>query len=73
MPYERVAQLLGGLGLFLLGMTLLTDGLRQIAGASLQAVLRSATRGTSRAVAAGAAGSRRRACWAGSGWPASAR
>lgn len=40
-----LAQLLGGLGLFLLGMTMMTDGLKGAAGASLQDWLARFTRG----------------------------
>ncbi|MEK9952643.1 MAG: Na/Pi symporter, partial [Curvibacter sp.] len=36
--------LLGGLGLFLLGMTMMTDGLRQLAGPGLERILAHATR-----------------------------
>lgn len=36
--------LLGGLGLFLLGMTMMTDGLRQLAGPGLERILAGSTR-----------------------------
>jgi phosphate:Na+ symporter len=39
-----VGGLLGGLGLFLLGMTMMTDGLRQLAGPGLERILAGATR-----------------------------
>jgi phosphate:Na+ symporter len=39
-----VATLAGGLGLFLLGMAMMTDGLRMAAGAALERILRAATR-----------------------------
>ena len=41
---DLLARGLGGLGLFLLGMTMLTDGLRQAAGPALQRLLAVATR-----------------------------
>lgn len=47
-PVNDVAQVLassvGGLGLFLLGMTMMTDGLRLAAGPALERILASATR-----------------------------
>jgi len=39
-----VAGLVGGLGLFLLGMTMMTDGLKLAAGPALERILRAATR-----------------------------
>lgn len=39
-----IAGLVGGLGLFLLGMTMMTDGLKLAAGPALERILRSATR-----------------------------
>jgi phosphate:Na+ symporter len=50
-----IAALLGGIGLFLLGMVLLTDGLRSAAGDALRDVLRRFTGGTLPAVLSGAA------------------
>jgi phosphate:Na+ symporter len=47
--------LLGGTGLFLLGMWMMTDGLRLAAGDALQLMLRSATSSPWRGLAAGAA------------------
>lgn len=41
---DLLARGVGGLGLFLLGMTMLTDGLRQAAGPALQRLLAAATR-----------------------------
>ena len=46
--------ILGGLGLFLLGMNLLTDGLRGMAGTDLRGLLRRAVRGPCSGVATGA-------------------
>ena len=50
-----VPLLLGGIGLFLLGMTLLTDGLKVLAGDALRRVLIRFTGGPTRAVLSGAA------------------
>ncbi len=50
-----LAQLFGGIGLFLLGMVLLTDGLKALAGGALRAVLARFTGGTFSALASGAA------------------
>ena len=41
---EALAALAGGLGLFLLGMTMMTDGLKLAAGPALERILASATR-----------------------------
>ncbi|TVQ59026.1 MAG: Na/Pi cotransporter family protein [Phycisphaerales bacterium] len=49
------AQLLGGIGLFLLGMILLTDGLKSLAGGALRDVLMRFTGGRLQAAASGAA------------------
>jgi phosphate:Na+ symporter len=49
-----IATILGGIGLFLLGMVLLTDGLKTAAGAALRNVLGRFTGGTLRAIASGA-------------------
>jgi phosphate:Na+ symporter len=49
-----IAQLLGGLGLFLLGMTLMTDGLKAVAGGALRDLLARFTGGPVRAVLSGA-------------------
>ena len=46
-------QALGGVGLFLLGMTLLTEGLRALAGDSLRGMLGRFTRSPLSGVAAG--------------------
>jgi phosphate:Na+ symporter len=50
-----IALLLGGIGLFLLGMTLLTDGLKVLAGDALRRVLARFTGGPLRATLSGAA------------------
>lgn len=49
-----IATILGGVGLFLLGMVLLTDGLRTAAGTALRDILARFTGGTVRAVLSGA-------------------
>ncbi|XOV76942.1 MAG: hypothetical protein ACFHWZ_09085 [Phycisphaerales bacterium] len=38
-------QILGGIGLFLLGMMLMTDGLKSLAGGALRAILARLVRG----------------------------
>jgi phosphate:Na+ symporter len=48
-----IATILGGIGLFLLGMILLTDGLTGAAGGALRSVLARFTGGTPRAVLSG--------------------
>jgi phosphate:Na+ symporter len=48
-----IASLLGGIGLFLLGMWLMTEGLKLAAGGALQAVLESWTRSAPRGFLAG--------------------
>jgi phosphate:Na+ symporter len=50
-----IAAILGGIGLFLLGMVLLTDGLKAAAGEALRSVLIRFTGGPVRAMASGAA------------------
>jgi phosphate:Na+ symporter len=50
-----IGTLLGGLGLFLLGMVLMTDGLKAAAGDALRGVLTRFTGGPVKAVASGAA------------------
>lgn len=42
-PWDALATLAGGVGLFLLGMTMMSDGLRMAAGPSLERILRAAT------------------------------
>lgn len=42
--WTMMSSLAGGLGLFLLGMTMMTDGLRQVAGPSLERILAASTR-----------------------------
>lgn len=42
--YQQFASLAGGLGLFLLGMTMLSDGLKLAAGPALESILANATR-----------------------------
>jgi phosphate:Na+ symporter len=49
-----IATILGGIGLFLLGMVLLTDGLKAAAGSALRGALARFTGGTLRAVLSGA-------------------
>lgn len=49
-----LAPLLGGLGLFLLGMALMTDGLKTAAGDALKSILGSWTRTRARGLVAGA-------------------
>jgi phosphate:Na+ symporter len=49
-----IATIAGGIGLFLLGMVLLTDGLKAAAGTALRSVLARFTGGTARAVLSGA-------------------
>jgi phosphate:Na+ symporter len=49
-----IATIFGGIGLFLLGMVLLTDGLKAAAGGALRTVLARFTGGTLRAIASGA-------------------
>ncbi|WP_373025755.1 Na/Pi cotransporter family protein [Thioalkalivibrio sp.] len=51
--YALIAGFLGGLGLFLLGMTLLTDGLKTAGGKALQHILGVWTRTRPRALASG--------------------
>ena len=51
---EGVLDVLGGLGLFLLGMFVMTDGLRQLAGRSLRAALRRFTRSPTSGAVTGA-------------------
>lgn len=53
MSYDQLAGLLGGIGLFLLGMALMTEGLKQAAGNALRDILGSVTRGRLRALGAG--------------------
>ncbi len=48
-----IASILGGIGLFLLGMWMLTDGLKLAAAGTLQAILRSATSSRWRGLLAG--------------------
>lgn len=50
-----ITQLLGGFGLFLLGMVLLTDGLKEAAGDALRGLLMRFTGGRLRALLSGAA------------------
>jgi phosphate:Na+ symporter len=50
-----IATILGGVGLFLLGMVLLTDGLKTAAGGALRTVLGRFAGGTPRALLSGAA------------------
>ena len=52
--WTMVATLAGGLGLFLLGMTMMTDGLKLAAGPALERVLTRATRTRWHALTSGA-------------------
>ena len=45
MSWEQFTYVFGGLGLFLLGMSFLTDGLKALAGSSLRAILARFTKG----------------------------
>lgn len=54
MTLEMLGQLFGGIGLFLLGMQLLTNGLKQAAGRSLKATLEHATGSRLKGVLSGA-------------------
>lgn len=49
-----ISTLLGGIGLFLVGMILMTDGLKSAAGSSLQRGLGSLTKGPAQSLAGGA-------------------
>lgn len=51
---EMVINLMGGLGLFLLGMTLMTDGLKALAGGALRDLLMRFVRGPYSGIATGA-------------------
>lgn len=51
--YSAVFTLAGGIGLFLLGMRLMTDGLTASAGGGLRTILAGATRSRGRALASG--------------------
>lgn len=51
---STASMLLGGIGVFLVGMILMTDGLKTAAGSSLQRSIGSLTRGPGQAMAAGA-------------------
>lgn len=53
MSLEVINNLVGGLGLFLLGMWLMTDGLKLAAGEALQAILERWTRTPARAFSSG--------------------
>ncbi|MEW5902992.1 MAG: Na/Pi cotransporter family protein [Pseudomonadota bacterium] len=52
--WESLGKLLGGIGLFLLGMGLMTDGLKLAAGPALEGILARSTRTRLRGLAAGA-------------------
>lgn len=51
---NMVVNLMGGLGLFLLGMTLMTDGLKSLAGGALRDLLKRFVRGPYSGIATGA-------------------
>jgi phosphate:Na+ symporter len=53
MTLEMFGQLIGGIGLFLLGMQLMTTGLKQAAGRSLKQALQAATRSKLRGLLSG--------------------
>lgn len=53
MSVSAILTFLGGVGLFLLGMRLMTDGLTSAAGSTLRVILTSATRSRARAIASG--------------------
>ncbi len=53
MTWQAFTLIFGGIGLFLLGMTFMTDGLTAMAGASLRRLLSSLTRGMPSALATG--------------------
>lgn len=50
----NLTELLGGLGMFILGMSMLSGGLRMAAGPALENILTGATNTPMRAVSAGA-------------------
>lgn len=52
---DRLLTIFGGIGLFLLGMSMLTNGLKEIAGDALKRWLNTFTKGTFSAVISGAA------------------
>ena len=52
---QAALQAVGGLGLFLVGMSVMTDGLRRLAGRGLRSVLRRFTRSPASGAAVGAA------------------
>jgi len=49
----QLGALVGGIGLFLLGMRMMTDGLKVAAGGALRAILASGTRSTGRGILSG--------------------
>lgn len=53
MSFTTLASLLGGIGLFLLGMRMMTDGLKLSAGNALRSILQSWTRTNARGLLAG--------------------
>lgn len=53
--WTALSALLGGIGLFLLGMWLMTDGLKRVAGGALRQILANWTRTTARGILAGTA------------------
>ena len=54
MSVHTALVLIGGIGLFLLGMRLMTDGLRLAAGGALEGILANWTRTPLRGIGAGA-------------------
>ena len=53
--WHGIAQLLGGVGLFLLGMTLMTEGLKSLAGPGIRRSLQRVTARPARGFGAGVA------------------
>lgn len=53
MTFQTIASLLGGIGLFLLGMRMMTDGLKVAAGNALRSILDAWTRTAARGLLAG--------------------
>ena len=50
---QIVSELCGGVGLFLIGMTLMTNGLKDIAGSTLKSLLTQFTNTPSKAMLSG--------------------
>lgn len=54
LPFESIFQAIGGIGLFLLGMTIMTDGLKQLAGNRVRSALMRFTHSPGSGAATGA-------------------